>query len=81
LRIANAVSARRKRRAVADALQPVLLHAGSRGSATSAKALFAAIRKGVVTPEIGQTYALKDAARAQADLEARKTTGTTLLVP
>jgi NADPH2:quinone reductase len=48
---------------------------------TSAKTLFAAIRKGVVKPEIGQTYALKDAARAQADLEARKTTGTTLLVP
>ena len=47
----------------------------------AAKALFHVIRSGVVAPAIGQTYALKDAARAHADLEARKTTGTTLLLP
>jgi NADPH:quinone reductase len=45
----------------------------------SARALFKVIRAGVVRAEIGQTYAMKDAARAQSDLEARKTTGTTLL--
>jgi NADPH2:quinone reductase len=30
---------------------------------------------------INQRYALADAAKAQQDLEARKTTGTTILIP
>jgi NADPH2:quinone reductase len=30
---------------------------------------------------VGQTYALKDAAQAHRDLENRKTTGSTVLVP
>ncbi len=47
----------------------------------SAKALFDVVAKGVVEIKINQTYALKDAGRAQADLEGRKTTGTTVLVP
>ncbi|WP_144223585.1 quinone oxidoreductase family protein [Mesorhizobium amorphae] len=47
----------------------------------SAKALFDVVTKGVVEIQINQTYALKDAGRAQADLEGRKTTGTTVLVP
>lgn len=47
----------------------------------SAKALFDVVLKGIVEIKINQTYALKDAGRAQADLEARKTTGTTVLVP
>lgn len=47
----------------------------------SAKALFDVVAKGIVEIKINQTYALKDAGRAQADLEGRKTTGTTVLVP
>ncbi|MFE0014647.1 quinone oxidoreductase family protein [Mesorhizobium sp. NPDC059054] len=47
----------------------------------SAKALFDVVLKGIVEIKINQTYALKDAGRAQADLEGRKTTGTTVLVP
>lgn len=47
----------------------------------SAKALFDVVGKGAVEIKINQRYALKDAAKAQADLEARKTTGTTILVP
>ena len=31
--------------------------------------------------EVNQTYTLKDAAQAQADLAARKTTGSTVLLP
>jgi NADPH2:quinone reductase len=31
--------------------------------------------------EPGQTYSLGDAARAHRDLESRKTTGSTLLLP
>jgi NADPH:quinone reductase len=47
----------------------------------SARALFDVVAKGAVRIEINQRYALKDAAKAHADLEARKTTGTTVLLP
>jgi NADPH2:quinone reductase len=47
----------------------------------SAEALFDVVKKGVVDIKINQRYALKDAAKAHADLEARRTTGTTILVP
>lgn len=47
----------------------------------SANALFDVVKSGKVKIEIKQTYALKDAARAHADLESRKTTGSTLLLP
>lgn len=45
-----------------------------------ARALFAAIERGVVRVRIGHTYALAEAARAHADLEARRTTGSSVLV-
>ncbi len=48
---------------------------------TSATALFDAVLRGVVRIEVRQTYPLRDAARAHADLEARKTTGSTVLIP
>ncbi len=47
----------------------------------SATALFAMVAEGHVRIEINQTYALADAARAHGDLEARKTTGSTVLLP
>ncbi len=47
----------------------------------SASDLFAVVTSGKVKVEVPQTYALKDAARAHEDLEARKTTGSTLLLP
>ena len=43
--------------------------------------LFAVVESGQVRIEVNQTYALKDAALAQADLVARKTTGSTVLLP
>ena len=43
--------------------------------------LFEAVAHGVVRIEIHQTYPLKDTAQAHRDLEARKTTGSTLLLP
>jgi NADPH2:quinone reductase len=49
--------------------------------ATSAAALFGVIASGVVKIEIGQTFALKDAARAHAALESRETIGASLLIP
>jgi NADPH:quinone reductase len=42
---------------------------------------FHAVSRGFVKPEIGQSYALKDAARAHQDLALRKTQGSTLLRP
>jgi NADPH2:quinone reductase len=47
----------------------------------SAGALFAVVASKAVKIEIGQTYPLRDAETAHRDLEARKTTGSTLLVP
>jgi NADPH2:quinone reductase len=45
----------------------------------SAADLFAAVASGKVRIHVNQTYALKDAAQAHRDLEARKTTGSTVL--
>ena len=47
----------------------------------SAHELFEVVASGKVRIEVNQTYALKDAAVAQTDLGARKTTGSTLLLP
>ncbi|MFD0987157.1 quinone oxidoreductase family protein [Methyloligella solikamskensis] len=47
----------------------------------TANDLFDAIETGKTAIEIGQRYALKDAGQAHADLEARKTTGSTVLLP
>ena len=43
--------------------------------------VFDMIRQGIITLSIGQRYALKDAAQAHSDLEGRKTTGSTILLP
>jgi NADPH2:quinone reductase len=47
----------------------------------TARELFAAVKSKAVKVRVDQTYALKDAAQAHADLEARKTTGSTVLIP
>ena len=43
--------------------------------------LFGVVGAGQVKVEVNQTYALKDAAQAHRDLEARKTTGSTIFLP
>ncbi|WP_151448364.1 quinone oxidoreductase family protein [Lacisediminimonas profundi] len=43
--------------------------------------LFAMVESGKVKIEINQRYALKDVAQAHIDLESRKTTGSTILLP
>jgi len=48
---------------------------------TAARELFAVVKKGAVKITINQRYPLRDAARAHRDLEARKTTGSTILLP
>jgi NADPH2:quinone reductase len=43
--------------------------------------LFSVVKKGVVKISVNQTYPLRAAAQAHRDLEARKTTGSTVLLP
>lgn len=47
----------------------------------TAAELMDVVGKGVVEVEVNQTYDLKDAAKAHDDLEGRKTTGSTVLLP
>lgn len=49
--------------------------------ATAARELFAVVKKGAVKIRINQTYPLREAAQAHRDLESRKTTGSTVLLP
>jgi NADPH2:quinone reductase len=46
-----------------------------------ARALFSLIRRRLIRVHIGQRYPLAQAAQAQRDLEARRTVGSTLLMP
>lgn len=48
---------------------------------TAARELFAVVKKGAVKITINQRYPLRDAAQAHRNLEARKTTGSTVLLP
>ncbi len=48
---------------------------------TMAAELFGMVESGKVKIEINQRYALADVAQAHRDLEARKTTGSTILIP
>lgn len=43
--------------------------------------LFAAVTDGLLHVQVNQTYPLRDAARAHTDLEQRRTTGSTVLLP
>lgn len=47
----------------------------------AARELFAVVKNKAVKISINQTYPLREAAQAHSDLEARKTTGSTILVP
>ena len=48
---------------------------------TGSSELFDLVQRGRVRIEVNQTYALRDAAQAHRDLEARQTTGSVILVP
>lgn len=63
--------------------RPTLVHytASREDLVKAARELFAVVKGGAVKIRINQTYALRDAAQAQNDLEARKTTGSTVLIP
>jgi NADPH2:quinone reductase len=47
----------------------------------AAAELFDLIARGVIKPQIGATFALKDAARAHRDIEARGVAGSVVLIP
>lgn len=49
--------------------------------AARAEQVFTWLRDGTISPHVGRTYALEDAAQAQRDLGARRTVGKSLLIP
>ena len=63
--------------------RPTLFHYISTRAAleSAAREMFAAVKSKAFRVRIGQTYALMDAAKAHTDLEARRTTGSTVLIP
>lgn len=67
----------------ATVTRPVLFHytAARADLEETARELFEVVEAGVVRIEIDQTYPLADAAAAHRDLEARRTTGSTVLIP
>lgn len=63
--------------------RPTLFHYIAKPSslARGASSLFEIVASGKVKLLIGQSYPLANAAQAHRDLEARRTTGSTLLIP
>lgn len=63
--------------------RPTIAHytAGRDDLVQSASALFDVVQRGAVRIEVNQSFPLEDAAEAHRALEARKTTGSTVLVP
>jgi NADPH2:quinone reductase len=62
--------------------RPSLVHYTAKRAelVASANALFGMMQRGAVKPHIGQRYALADAVQAHRDLEAGRTTGSTILL-
>jgi NADPH:quinone reductase-like Zn-dependent oxidoreductase len=61
--------------------QPVLFHYTADALQPMAGNVFAALRDGILKPDIRRRYPLAAAADAHRDLEARLTTGSTVLLP
>lgn len=63
--------------------RPTLVHyiASREDLLTTANDLFSVVASGVVKIPVNQTYSLKDAVKAHRDLESRKTTGSSILIP
>jgi NADPH:quinone reductase len=63
--------------------RPTLFHYITTRAAleSAARELFAVIKRKAVKVRIGQSYTLRDVATAHRDLEARRTTGSTVLIP
>ncbi len=61
--------------------RPTLFHyyADTQERLAGSEYVFDMIRRGIITVNIGQRYGLEDAAQAHRDLEARKTTGSSVL--
>jgi NADPH:quinone reductase len=63
--------------------RPSILHyvAAREDLLKAARALFDLVRSGTVKIDVRQTYPLSDACRAHRDLESRRTTGSTVMLP
>ena len=65
------------------ATRPTLFHytASRADLLASANDLFDVVSRGIVKIEVNQKYALKDAAQCHNDVQSRKTTGSSILIP
>jgi NADPH2:quinone reductase len=63
--------------------RPTLFHyiATRKEYEKAAQELFDVVKRSIVSVRIGQTYPLSEVAQAHRDLESRKTTGSTVLLP
>lgn len=63
--------------------RPTLVHytASREDLVKAARELMGVVKSGAVKIHVNQTYPLREAAQAQNDLEGRKTTGSTVLIP
>lgn len=63
--------------------RPSLVHHASAREemVAAARAVFDAVSQGVINVEVNQSYPMSEAAQAHRDLEARKTSGCTILLP
>ena len=75
-----AAAARPSRLDLSHPSERVELHVTRDELLTSANELFAMVLSGKIKIEISRSYPLRDAPRAHADIEARKTTGSIVLV-
>jgi NADPH2:quinone reductase len=55
--------------------------AGREDLLAHAKDLFDVVGSGIVKVQIGKTYSLADAGMAHRDIESRRTTGSSILIP
>ncbi len=74
-------AARRQGLALSDPALPDGLHRPARGPAGQRQRALRVVESGAVKIEVNQTYPLREVAQAHRDLEARKTTGSTVLLP
>ena len=63
--------------------RPTLLHYAAKREdlVASANDLFEVVKSGAVKISVNQKFPLKEAAKAHQELESRKTTSTTILIP
>ena len=77
----GSVRSRSATRLASSSICESVLKATREATQAMADDLFGMVSSGKIKIRVDQRYALKDVAQAHRDLEARKTTGSTVLIP